>query len=154
MKTACAAIALSLCMAAAAPAGQVITIMQKTASIRSAQQFFAKPVATVGYGTQLNVLEEKEGWYKVSIGEQTGWVHGSSAAKGAVAVSAKAFDKGASREDVALAGKGFNEQVEGKYKKDHPELNFAAVDKMEKITVDEAALARFVADGKLGGAVK
>ena len=154
MKTTCSGLVISLCLAAPAMAGQVITIMQKTVSIRAAQQFFAKPVATVGYGTQLNVLEEKDGWYKVSAGDKTGWIHGSSAAKGAVAVSAKAFDKGASREDVALAGKGFNEQVEGKYKKDHPELNFAAVDKMEKITVDEAALAKFVVDGKLGGAGK
>lgn len=142
-------------LVAAAWAGQVVTVMHKTASIRADKQFFAPTIATAAYGAQLAVIEERGGWYKVSAGGTTGWIHGSATAKGAVAVSAKTFDKGAaSGEDVALAGKGFNEQVEGKYKKDHPEMNFPAVDRMEKIKVEDAALGKFAADGKLksGGA--
>ena len=40
----------------------------------------------------------------------------------------------ASASEVALAGKGFNKQVEDSYKAKHADANFAAVDRMLKIS--------------------
>ena len=60
----------------------------------------------------------------------------------------------ASGSEVALAGKGFNPEVEAEYKKD-PTLNYAAVDAMEAHVVQPAALSSFIAQGGLtveGGA--
>jgi len=137
-------------VAAIAFAGQVITIMHKTTSVRADRKFFAPTIATARYGDQLTVVEEKGGWYKVAIGKKRGWVHNSATAKGKVAVTAKQFRKGAvSGQDVALAGKGFNEKVESKYKKENPEMNYAAVDRMEKVNVSDRQINKFVADGKL-----
>jgi len=150
MRLAILAFFIAAISAPQAHAGQKITIMSKTTAIRADKQFFAPAIAVANYGDQFDVLEEKGGWYKVAVGKKTGWAHSSATVKGAVVVSAAGFKKAAaSSEDVALAGKGFNAQVEGKYKKDHPEMNFAAVDRMEKITVDDASISRFAAEGAL-----
>jgi len=129
---------------------QIVTVMNKTASVRADKQFFSPAVATATYGAKLKLIEEQGGWYKVSFKGKTGWLHGSATAKGAVKVGAKNFDKTTPKgEDVALAGKGFNEAEEGKYKKKHPEMNFADVDRMEKIKVEEGQIATFAAEGNL-----
>ncbi|MDH5509726.1 MAG: SH3 domain-containing protein [Nitrospinota bacterium] len=137
-------------VATIASAGQIITIMHKTTSLRADRQFFAPTIATASYGDQLPVVEEKGGWYKVAVGDKSGWVYSSATAKGKVAVTAKHFNKGAvSDQDVALAGKGFNEKVEGKYKKENPDMNYAAVDRMEKVNVSDGQINKFVAEGNL-----
>ena len=143
--------AFALALAGAAIAGsQIVTVMHKKTSIRSDKQFFAPAVATANYGDQLAVTGEKGGWYQVTAGGKKGWVHGSATAAGAVAVSSAQFAQGGvSGEDVALAGKGFNEKVEKEYQQKNPKLNFKAVDMMEKLAVDEKHQAKFIAEGKL-----
>ena len=51
--------------------------------------------------------------------------------------------------DVVLAGKGFNPAVEKEYAAGRSDLNFGAVDKMERRTVSDGELATFVKAGKL-----
>jgi hypothetical protein len=60
---------------------------------------------------------------------------------------------GASGSEVALAGKGFNPEVEAEYKK-NPTLNYAAVDEMETYVVVPTALSAFITQGGIleGGA--
>jgi len=53
-----------------------------------------------------------------------------------------------SAKEVALAGKGFNQDIENSYNT-QGELNFNDVDKVESITSDEAALMRFIEEGRL-----
>lgn len=59
---------------------------------------------------------------------------------------------GASSDEVALAGKGFNAQVEAKMKADG-KLDYTWVDRMAAFQVSEDQIALFRAQGKLlGGA--
>jgi hypothetical protein len=53
-----------------------------------------------------------------------------------------------SARETALAGKGFNQEVEDSYKK-QGNLNYADVDRTEAITVSEANLKRFLEEGRL-----
>jgi hypothetical protein len=55
---------------------------------------------------------------------------------------------GASANEVALAGKGFNKEVENAYKAGGS-LNYADVDKTEAITVSPEELLKFVTEGRL-----
>jgi hypothetical protein len=55
---------------------------------------------------------------------------------------------GVSASEVALAGKGFNEEVENAYKAGG-KLNYADVDKTEAIRVTDEDLEKFVTDGRL-----
>jgi hypothetical protein len=55
----------------------------------------------------------------------------------------------ASEEEVALAGKGFNPQVEDSYKRKHSELDFTKVDRIEKFKIPEDELIIFINNGGL-----
>jgi hypothetical protein len=54
----------------------------------------------------------------------------------------------ASASEIALAGKGFNQEVENAYKA-KGNLNYADVDRVESITVRETALLQFLEEGRL-----
>ncbi|MDD8027353.1 MAG: hypothetical protein PHI34_12660, partial [Acidobacteriota bacterium] len=61
----------------------------------------------------------------------------------------------ASASEVALAGKGFNKQVEDSYKSKNPKLDFAAVDRLLQVKVAGGQVEEFLRRGKLnpfGGA--
>jgi hypothetical protein len=53
-----------------------------------------------------------------------------------------------SANEVALAGKGFNQEVEDAYR-NQGNLNYADVDLVEAITVSEDDLRRFLEEGRL-----
>ncbi len=56
----------------------------------------------------------------------------------------------ATASEVALAGKGFNKEVEASYRAKHGELSFAWVDKMLGIKIPAAQVEEFLKKGKLG----
>lgn len=177
MKNTLAAAAIAIiAFAAASSAAQTLMVTIKQVSIRADKQFYAKAVAEAKYQDKLEVVKQQGDWYQVTFNGVQGWVHNSSvgaASKGSAptaVASAKASDGDAalagkgkaapgassgqasskvSDEDVALAGKGFNSQVEGDYKKKNPNLNFAAVDSLEKISVSDKDAAEFMKAGHL-----
>lgn len=134
-------------------AASSVMVSVKQTSIRSDRQFFAPTVATANFQQRLAVVSKKGDWYEVKVNGKKGYVHASAVGEGAGSKGGSSiFDddpKKASSDDVALAGKGFNPQVEKQYKQKNPKLNFAAVDKMEKNTVSDASLSTFAAQGKL-----
>ncbi|MBF0171331.1 MAG: hypothetical protein HQK87_09655 [Nitrospinae bacterium] len=142
-----------LATAAVAWAASTVTVSVKQTSVRSDRQFFAPTVATAKYQDKLAVSGQKGDWYEVTVNGKKGYVHASAVGGGAGKKEGSSiFDddsKEPGKEDVALAGKGFNPQVEKEYKSKNPKLDFAAVDAMEKITVSDAALATFASQGNL-----
>jgi len=139
-------------------ASKTVTVLVKQTSIRADKQFFAKTIATANRLDELELIETQGGWLKVNFKGKTGWVHASAISvkkapekkKGGFSLFGKEDDPAkVSQDEVAMAGKGFNEQVEDSYKKKNPKLDFAAVDKMEKVTADQDKLAAFVKDGNL-----
>ena len=58
-------------------------------------------------------------------------------------------EKAASSDEIALAGKGFNEQVEGEFKKKNPNIDFKQIDRMEKIVVSQNNMQQFLKSGGL-----
>lgn len=141
--------ALLLAGAAVAAAESVTVIVRKT-SIRRDRQFYAPTLAEAGLGESLAVLAREKGWVKVRTSAGEGWVHESAVTTKKMTVSAQGPAGGAvDAQDVALAGKGFNPQVEGEYRKKNPKDDFAAVDRMEKLGASDAAVAAFLAEGNL-----
>jgi glutamate-1-semialdehyde aminotransferase len=53
----------------------------------------------------------------------------------------------ASSDELALAGKGFSAQVEKEYQAKNKNLNFAAVDRMEKIKISPTDMQKFLDAG-------
>ncbi|AEF83411.1 SH3 domain-containing protein [Leadbettera azotonutricia] len=128
--------------------GNSAWVSAKTVAVKSSTGFFASKRGTLAYGDQVSVLQVKGSWAEIrsSNGAVTGWIATSSLS--ARRIVATGSGSGASASEVALAGKGFNQEVENAYKADG-DLNYADVDKTEAITVAEDVLLKFITDGHL-----
>ena len=130
--------------------GPVTSVQVKTGQIRATPSFLGKVVSPVNYGERLQVLEQQGDWSRVTAaGGQTGWVHNSALTKKKIAMSAggQNAQTGASADEMALAGKGFNSDVEADFKAKNQNVDFTWVDKMEKIKVAPEAMQRFLSEG-------
>ena len=113
---------------------------------------FGKTVATLGYGDRVDILEGQGLWFKVREQKQgrEGWMHsGSLIAKKITLQPGERVGAGASEDELALGGKGFNARVEAEYKARRKDLDYASVDRMERLQVSPEALRQFLAKGEL-----
>jgi uncharacterized protein YgiM (DUF1202 family) len=137
------------------------SVIVKETPVRDKPSFTGKVVDKLLYTDRVQILEMPAGssWVKIRLAAKKleGWVHVSTLAKDekpVIKAGAANVATGASGSEVALAGKGFNPEVEAEYKKDKT-LNYAAVDAMEAYVVQPAALSTFMTQGGLtveGGA--
>ena len=146
-------------MSALAEDQKVMSVLVKEAQLRAAPSPLGKIVTTAPYRTQVEVLEKQGAWMRVKTMEQgtEGWMHNSALTKKEFVLKAgeKDVKKIASGSELALAGKMFNKDVENKFKAEGADLNYAAIDKMEKRVVSQARIVGFVKQGDLfpeGGA--
>jgi hypothetical protein len=133
---------------------ETLVVKVQTTSLRKEPKFYSSSVAALKAGDALTKLTAQGDWVQVKTASGVvGWLHKS-------AVETKKFDlmavggtrkTQASASEVALAGKGFNQQVEDSYKAKNKGANFAAVDRMLRITVSPAEVEAFVKKGKLAG---
>jgi hypothetical protein len=135
------------CLSAAAETIQVTT---RENAVRSECRFFAPVKLKVVLGDSLTVKGRKGDWYLVSAKGANGCIHKSAVEARSFASSGRgAATGGASADEVSLAGKGFNPQVEAGYRKSGKNLNYAAVDEIARISVSEKSLETFVLQGGL-----
>ena len=145
-----ALVAALLVAAVAVAATETVTVIVQKTSIRRDRQFYAPTVAEAALGEAFTVLAREKGWVKVGTGSGEGWLHESAVTAKKVAASSQGPAGGkVADEDIALAGKGFNPQVESEYRKRNPQADFAAVDRMERLGAADKALVSFIADGNL-----
>jgi hypothetical protein len=132
---------------------KMMSVQVKKGEIRSTPSFLGAIVTRVSYGDRVYVLEEKGPWVKVAIPERNneGWMHSSALTVKKIVFNAGAADvrTTASSNELALAGKGFNKQVENEFKEKNPNISYAWVDRMEKFVVSEKEIKQFVKEGKL-----
>lgn len=142
---------LSLLVATAALAADTARVITKENAIRAEARFFAPAKATLRYRDVVTILARKGDWYQVRFKGTEGYIHKSALEQKSFSLGSLAGSGsgGASSDEVALAGKGFNPQVESSYKKGHPELDFKRVDQIERAQVPDAELERFITAGRL-----
>ena len=139
--------------AAAFGQAKMMSVTVKEAPVRSTPSFLGKIVADLSYGDRVEVVETQSGWAKINLpgGKGTGWLHTSELTQEELAVKAGSnVNQSASGSEVALAGKGFNQQVENQYKSEK-NLDYTWVDKMEKISYKPERLIQFLEAGDLHG---
>jgi len=132
---------------------ETIVVKIKTTNVRRDPKFTSPAVAAIKAGDTVEKLEARDGWVKVKTkAGVVGWLH--STAVEAKKLDLLAMDKNmktqASSSEIALAAKGFNKQVEDKYRAGNAAANFAAVDAMEKVKPTAAEVEAFMKEGKLG----
>ncbi len=128
------------------------SVQVRESHLRNSPSFLGKIVATVHYGDRLTVLEDKSPWVKTSINGKQGWLHDSALTTQTIVLNpnAKTVASAADSDEIALAGKGFNKQVEDKFRQTHTHANFAMVDKMEtSMNISQKEIEAFLKQGNL-----
>ncbi|MDR1220408.1 MAG: hypothetical protein LBK73_12475 [Treponema sp.] len=132
--------------------GGVMYVAVKSVNVQSSKGFFASTTGTLSYGTQVTVQSVNGSKIEVTDGTLTGWVDGSSLTS--KRITASTASTSASAKEIALAGKGFNEEIEGTYRTENANLEeaYAAIGAVESVAVDNDTLKQFIVDGRLAGA--
>jgi uncharacterized protein YgiM (DUF1202 family) len=137
---------------------QTLVIKVQSTHVRKEPKFYSSPVATLRAGESVTQIASQAGWFKVRTSQGVeGWIHSQAVATGKLAVAAmdRTVKMSATADEVALAGKGFNRQVEEEYKNRNKGISFTEVDRMLRIKVTPDELRRFLMEGRLaefGGA--
>ena len=129
--------------------GTTAWISAKTVTLKSGTGFFASSRGNVSYGDEVRILQVSGNWAEVSSTARTslsGWM--PTANLSTKRIVASSGGSSASASEVALAGKGFNQEIENVYKTEGT-YNYADVDKTEAITVSQDELLRFITEGRL-----
>ncbi|MFP3867773.1 MAG: SH3 domain-containing protein [Desulfobacteraceae bacterium] len=145
-------LALMLALLPVLAYAQTLTVVKDQDCLREQAQFFAQPVASVKQGDQLKQLGVTGDWYQVEFQGRQGWIHRSAVSTRSVRFSTflgMGQAQEASAEEVALAGKGFTPEVEAGYREKHPEMNYAAVERVESFRVPEQEFQKFLDQGGL-----
>ncbi len=138
---------------------QSMSVQVRKSQMRSSPSYLGKIVASLAYGDRVDVMEQKGAWAQVQKqgGKKKGWMNQSALSPKKIVLNASDADiaQAASSDEVALAGKGFNKEVEKNFRAMNPNVNFKDVDKMEKKVISQKKIRIFLKKGKLsppGGA--
>ena len=130
-----------------------MSVQVREGELRNRPSFLGTLLGKVADGDRVSVQQQQAGWTQVKTASgQTGWIHDSAlTTKRVVLSSAGGGDVrlAASGEEVALAGKGFNAEVEAAYKQQHRSLDYTWVDRMLTYKVSDARIIQFLQKGGL-----
>jgi uncharacterized protein YgiM (DUF1202 family) len=136
-----------------AEAQKIMSIQVREGQLRTTPSPLGKIVAKTSYGDRVTVLEERGAWKKVSVagGKLQGWIHNTALTSKRVALKAGQGNVGTSvtRDEIALAGKGFSEEVEAQYRKTNKNLDYTWINWMEAIDVSPEQMEDFITEGHL-----
>jgi len=137
-----------------APFPAEVTVTSKEVTIKKEKSHLSKAEAKAMYGDKLKVTDKQEDWYLVTSPDGSqGWVHISSVTTKKINFKkdATVTEKTTTHEEVALAGKGFNKQVETAYVTSNPSIAdaYKKVDQVESFRVPAAQLSAFIKQGQL-----
>jgi len=137
--------------------GDSVTVKREGVRLMKAPRFFgAACEGKVGPGTSVKLLELQKGWARIAApGAGQCWLHETAWSDRKAGELASSGSGQASSRDVELAGRGFSEGEEARYKGEHAELtaSYAVIDALLERAPEppQPEVERFVTEGKLGG---
>ena len=132
---------------------ETLIVKVQSTNLRKTPKFYGAVILALRSGDKLEkATSQPDGWLQgKTAGGAVGWIHSSAVAVQKFNLLAMGGLKTqASASEVALAGKGFNKQVEESYRAKHREANFAEVDRMLLLKVAATQLEEFLKQGRLG----
>jgi len=144
-------------MLASVAMAATVKVITQEAMIRKDKRFFAPAVIRVPYGEMIQELGREGDWLRVGYQGKQGWIHISSVQEQKFRFSSLAGERAqeTTKEEVALAGKGFTPEVESAFRSKNPKMRYDLVDQVQSYKVSEQQLQAFIQAGKLkepGGA--
>jgi hypothetical protein len=132
-------------------------VITQEAVIRKDKRFFAPLVIRVPYGEMIEELERQGDWLRVSYKGAEGWLHFSAVQEQKFRLSSLSGERAqeTTKEEVALAGKGFTPEVEKAFRDKNSSMRYDLVNQVQSFKVNESQLLDFIRAGNLkepGGA--
>ena len=132
---------------------KLMSVQVKKGTVRSTPSFLGRIIASLNYGDQVVVKEEKNSWSKIEVPGiyKEAWMHSSALSNKKIVIKPGASDveQAASNDELTLAGRGFNQEVEKEFKSQNPRMDFTWIDRMEKMVVSQSEIQAFVKKGDL-----
>jgi len=151
-RTVLAAVMIMAASSAFAAQPKQMSVTVKETQVRATPSYLGKILGVLAYGDRVTILAEQSGWARITLpsGKGEGWVNLSAltAKKIVLKAGSETVASGASSGEVALAGKGFNKEVEAKYRSEK-DLDYTWVDRMETYTASPPQLLAFLQQGGL-----
>ncbi len=150
-------ILLALCLISSVAAAATVKVITQEAMIRKDKRFFAPALVRAPFGAALQELGREGDWFRVNYQGKEGWIHKSAIQEQKFQLSSLAGGQAeeASRDEIALAGKGFNPEVEKAFRDKNPKMRYDLVNQVQAYRVEEQKLQAFIRAGNLrepGGA--
>lgn len=141
--------AVIMVAASAAVATETMSVQVRTGQVRASASYLGAVIAELPYGATVQVDTPSKPWMRVRLSDgRTGWMHESALVRGRLQLKGGSdVQTRASVGEVALAAKGFTQQVETEYQRQNPTLNFAWVDRMESYRVTPPEAQAFLRAG-------
>ncbi len=142
-----------LCMIVVFLLADTLFVKIKSTFVRIKPKFYADGLAQLKAGDSVETISVQNGWMKIRTADGViGWIHSGAVEEKKFKLFAldKSLKTQASASEVALAGKGFNKNVEESYRKKNPAISFAYVDKMLEIKIPPRKIEEFLRTGRLG----
>jgi hypothetical protein len=131
---------------------KTMSVQVKEGQVRSTPSFLGAIVANASYGDRVEIIQDQGTWKKVAVrGGVQGWMHTSALTEKTIVLKAGAgnVQTSATGSEIALAGKGFSEEIEKQYKQQNKNLDYAWVDRMEKFQVSSEQMQAFLKQGNV-----
>lgn len=145
-------VALSFfCLSAMAQTQKTMSVQVKETQLRATASHLGKIVVRAPYGARVTILEERGDWKRAAYGSYRGWVHASAlTTKRIVLTAGQTAQTGTvGQGEIALAGKGFNQEVENRYRANNKNLDYTWINRMEDFNVTPEQIENFAGEGRL-----
>lgn len=146
---------LCLCLVTSFVFAATVTVITQEGVIRKDKRFFAPAVIRVPYGSVIEQTAREGDWLRVSYQGKQGWIHFSAVQTQKLSPTTGGKAKEASKDEVALAGKGFTPEVEKAFRDKNPKMRYDLVNQIQSTKTDDTRLQAFIQSGNLkepGGA--
>jgi len=143
-----------LCAPMRVLAEETMSVQVKESEIRATPSFLGKIVTKVVYGDRVTVTGKSDSWTEVSFkgSETQGWMHTSALTTKRIILKAGQTNvkSGTTQDELSLAGKGFNDQVEASFIKQNKNLDYTWINRMETFEVPPEFMNVFLVQGSVG----
>jgi len=129
----------------------MMSVQVREGQLRATPSFLGPIIGPVSYGERVEAVQKQGDWVDVKSSKNLrGWIHASALTTKQVVLNPGAqTQSAASSQEIALAGKGFNSDVEAQYRKNNANIDYTWVDRMEAIRITTDKMAQFLNDGKV-----
>lgn len=136
---------------AAVAAAATFRVVTEEGAIRKDRKFFAPVVTRVPYGEVLQEQGRKGDWLMVRYKGRQGWIHKSAVQEQKVDWSSLSGGRAveSTRDEVALAGKGFTPEVEKSLHGKDPKMRYDLVNQVESYRLTDGQAENFIRAGGL-----